>query len=75
MATQVNQLSFPRRRLAVRMLTVILAWTLLASLCVSGFQVYVTYQQAADTIENRINDIEKSMLPSLTEALWTMDCK
>ena len=67
-------LDFYRRNpLSLRILASILAISTLFATVVVGVQLYQQYREDLQGIESRLADMERSVFPSLQDALWKLD--
>ncbi len=62
-----------RQKLGVRLALVCFAWSLLVSILVTMFQVHQVWREAKAQAAQELAAIEKTFIPALTDALWTLD--
>ncbi|HSC67884.1 MAG TPA: ATP-binding protein [Cellvibrio sp.] len=63
----------PTRRLGLRIVGAVIAFTFCVAALVSGLQIYSAYRSALVDVQTRFTDIEKSYLPSLAAGMWSVD--
>lgn len=62
-----------RRKLSVYFVVITLSFTALMAVMVTGLQIYLTYKSEMTALRDRFDQIEKSYIPSLKEAMWAVD--
>lgn len=68
-----KQFTKPKRRIGLRMVSAVIAFTFCISILVSGLQIYAAYQSALVEAQKRFTSIEKGYLPSLAAGMWSVD--
>lgn len=68
-----KQLPQPTRRIGLRMVSAVIAFTFFVALLVSCLQIYSAYRTALVNVQKHFVDIEKSYLPSLAAGMWSVD--
>ena len=63
----------PTRRLGVRMVSAVIAFTFCIAAIVSGLQIYSAYRTALVDAQKHFGDIENGYLPSLAAGMWSVD--
>ena len=72
-STPNKQLPQPTRRLGLRMVTAVIAFTFFIAALISGLQIYSAYRTALNDAQKQFVDIEKGYLPSLAAGMWSVD--
>lgn len=62
-----------RQRIGLRLLAFIVLFSSMVTLVSTVLQLYLDYRQQVDSIEERLNEIEKSYAGSLAAGLWNVD--
>ncbi|MGV8838319.1 hypothetical protein, partial [Cellvibrio sp.] len=62
----------PTRRLGMRIVGAVIAFTFCVAALVSGLQIYGAYRIALTDAQTHFIDIEKSYLPSLAAGMWSV---
>lgn len=73
MLSHTAQQLHPTRRLGIRIVTVVLIYSMGVAALISGLQIYRAYQLALVDVQERLIEIEKSYLPSLAGGMWAVD--
>lgn len=68
-----TQSSKHNRSLSTRIVVVVLLYTLIVAIIVSGLQTYRAYQNALQDVQSHFKEIESSYLPSLAAGMWSVD--
>ena len=68
-----NSLPPPTRRIGLRIVGAVIAFTFCIAALVSGLQIYSAYRSALVDAQAHFVDIEKSYLPSLAAGMWSVD--
>lgn len=68
-----NQAPRPTRRLGLRIVGAVIAFTCCVAVIVSALQIYSAYRSALTDAQTHFIDIEKSYLPSLAAGMWSVD--
>lgn len=72
-ATNDNPLPPATRRIGLRIVGAVIAFTFCIAALVSGLQIYSAYRSALVDAQSHFIDIEKSYLPSLAAGMWSID--
>lgn len=64
---------FARHGLAPQLLAGVLLFSSIVTLLLTSGQLYLDFRRDVGTIENRLDEIGRSYLPSLAEGLWNLD--